>query len=348
MHPARGLVWALAGLATAGLANAQGGPDELWDMTTRMEMAGMPGQSFSSQVCMKKGQTQPDRVSQDKNCKSSEMRTVGNKTTWKVVCTGRDPMTGEGEITRTRNSMDGRMRMQGKQGNETFDMTTVISGRLAGNCDAAAQSRQVQAAVAQGNAMMAQQCKESMEKYLTVMFDGQQAPCGAQKAEYCARVGKTAQSMRKPAGYRAAMKTEGLRQGGFEQAGQACNIDTASVAGDACKGAAGGRDWDFVADYCPAQTKALAAEHCAGRAYTAVMQSEYKAVCQKYASSGGSFESAGEARARRSTSQAQTPAQQQQAGQQQQQQGDGGNASAPSPADVVKEGANQLRRLFGR
>jgi len=342
MHAASRWALALAVLAVAALAHAQGGPDELWNMTTRMEMAGMPGQSFSSQVCMKKGQTQPDKMSQDKNCKATEMRTVGNKTTWKVVCSGREPMTGEGEVTRTRDSMDGRMRMQGKSGNETFDMTTVISGRLAGACDAAQQSRQVQAAAAQGSAMLAQQCKESMDKYLTVMFDGQSAPCGAQKPEYCGRVTKTAQSMRKPAGYRSAMKSEGLRGQGFEQAGQACGVDTAAVLSDACKSASSGRDWPFVADFCPAQAQAIAAEHCAGRKYTVAMASEYKAVCQRYASGDvGSDAGGASSAAAKSQSQAQSQAQSQQ-------KDASGAPAAPSATDVVKEGANQLRKLFGR
>jgi hypothetical protein len=337
MHVARRLLIATLALLAAP-AFAQGGSDELWDMTTRMEMAGMPGggQSFSSQVCMKKGQTQPDRMSQDRNCKVADMRTVGNKTTWRIECAGRDPVTGEGEVTRTRDSMNGRMRMQGKRGNESFDMTTVMSGRLVGTCDAEAQNRQMQAMAAAGGAQVAQMCKESMDKYTTVMFEGQSAPCRERKAEYCARVGKTAQSMRRHAGYRSAMKNDGLKRGGFDQAGQACNVDTASVLADACNSAGSGRDWDFVAEYCPAQAQAIAAEQCAGRKYTAAMSSEYKAVCLKYASAGGSGSS-------RAAAQSQPAAQQQQ-----QQQDAGSTPAAPSAADMVKDGANKLRSLFGR
>jgi hypothetical protein len=344
MHAARRCLIAALGLFAAPFAAAQGGPDELWNMTTRMEMAGMPGQTFTNQVCMKKGQTQPDKMSQDKNCKVTEMRTVGNKTTWKIVCTGREPMTGEGEVTRTRDSMDGRMRMKGKSGNDTFDMTTVMSGRLAGSCDAEEQNRQVQAAVAQGSAMLAQQCKESMDKYMTVMFEGQSAPCKAQKAEYCGRVTKTSQSMRKPAGYRSAMKNDGLRGQGFEQAGQACGVDTAAVLNDACRSASSGRDWPFVADFCPAEAQSIAAQHCAGRKYTVAMASEYKAVCQRYAS-GDTGGDAGGASSAAATSQAQSQGQSQS---QSQQKDASGAPAAPSATDVVKEGANQLRKLFGR
>lgn len=329
MHAVTRILSAALAVAAAALAHAQGGPDELWNMSTRMEMAGMPGQAFTNEVCMKKGQTQPDKMSQDKNCKVADMRTVGNKTTWKIECAGRDPVTGTGEITRTRDSMNGRMRMQGKQGNESFDMTTVMSGRLIGSCNAEDQNKKAQAAVAAGAAQMAQACNDFMDKYMTMMFEGESAVCKAQRAEYCARVTKTSQSMRNPAGYRTAMKNEGLRGQGWDQAGKACGVKTAPIRAEACKGAMNGRDWAFVGDHCPAEAKKIAAEHCAGRSYTAVMASEYKAVCQRYASRQSDEEPAAAAAQQAQQEQPATPA-------------------VPSAADAVKEGANQLRRLFGR
>jgi len=324
MHAVTRILSAALAVAAAAFAHAQGGPDELWNMSTRMEMAGMPGQTFTNEVCMKKGQTQPDKMSQDKNCKVAEMRTVGNKTTWKIECAGRDPMTGEGEMTRTRNSMDGRMRMQGKRGNETFDMTTVISGRLAGGCTWEDPAKKAQAMVAAGTAQMAQMCSESMDKYTTILFEGENALCKAQKPEYCARVTKVSQSMRSPAGYRKAMSQEGLRGEGWGQAAQACGVKTESIMADACRGAVSGRDWAFVGEHCPAETTKIAAEQCAGRNYTAAMSSEYGEFCGRYAS-----RKARESAAAADKQQDAAPA-------------------APSAADAVKEGANQLRRLFGR
>jgi hypothetical protein len=330
---------ALAGLAMAPIAHAQGGPDELWNMNTRMEMAGMPGQTMNQQVCMEKGETRPERMQQDPNCKVTEQRRTGNKMTWKVVCSGRDPMTGTGEMTRTGDTLNGRMRMQGKSGGEAVDMTIVYSGTRAGACNAkeqrAAAQAQVAAMQAQGEAQMAQMCRDSIRKYATSLFEMQGTPCAAYAGEFCTHVKKTAQSMRTPAGYRKAMQAEGMQGGGWERAAQHCQMDTASTQAAACQSAMGGRDWQFIADFCPAETKALATEHCAGRDYTTAMSSEYKVVCQQYASAGGGF--AG--RAPRSQPAAQSPPQQ----------GSGdGSAGAPSPADVVKEGANQLRRLFGR
>jgi hypothetical protein len=289
-------------------------------------MAGMPAQAMSQQVCMKKGQTRAEGFSQDKNCKVTDQRTVGNRLTWKVVCSGPDAMTGTGEMTRSGNSMSGRVRMQGKSGGEPIDMTMVYSGKLAGDCDAkqqvAAAQAQVAAAQAQGNAQVAQLCRESIEKYSTALFEMQGGPCAAHTGEYCAHVKKTAQSMRTPAGYRKAMQTDGLRGGGWERAAEFCQVQTAPVAAAACKGAVGGRDWDFVGEYCPAETQKLAAEHCAGREYTVAMSSEYKAICAKYA---GSFAQPQRAAAK--------------------------PAAAPAPTDAVtegvKEGVRGLRKLFG-
>ena len=49
MHPMMRLASAAAGLATVALVHAQGA-DELWQMTTRMEMEGMQMPALSQQV----------------------------------------------------------------------------------------------------------------------------------------------------------------------------------------------------------------------------------------------------------------------------------------------------------
>jgi len=106
MHAASRLAPALAGLALAALVHAQGS-DELWNMSTRMEVAGMQMPGSSQQVCMKKGEQRAEDLQQDKNCKVTEQRVVGNKMTWKIVCTGKDAMTGTGEMTRTATAWTG-------------------------------------------------------------------------------------------------------------------------------------------------------------------------------------------------------------------------------------------------
>lgn len=324
MHPMTRLASAAIGLAAAALVHAQG-TDELWQMSTRMEAEGMQMPAMSRQVCMKKGQTSADELGQgDKNCKVTDQHRSGNKFTWKVVCTGDQPMTGTGEMTRNRDTLEGRMLMKGKDG----EMKIAYSGRLAGTCDArthqdpqaAAMQQQMAAAQAQGNAQIAQMCTDAIRKYQTPVFEMQNSPCLARKGEYCAQVKKTAQGMRTPAGYRKALDTDGLRNDGWEHAASFCGVDPAPVQAAACKGAVGARDWSFVADFCPTETQKIAGEQCAGREYTAAMSSEYKPVCAKYA---GKF-----AESQRAPAKSPQP-------------------SAPSATDAVKEGAKSLRKLFG-
>jgi hypothetical protein len=320
------LASAAAGLAVAALVHAQGA-DELWQMTTRMELEGMQMPARSQQVCMKKGEAQPQGLAQqDPNCRTTEQRRTGNKLTWKVVCTGDNAMTGTGEMTRNRDTLEGRMLMKGKDG----EMKIAYSGRLSGTCDArthqdpqiAAAQQQVAAMQAQSNAQIAQLCRESIERFNTQMFEMQGSPCAARGGEYCAHLKKTAQSMQTPAGYRKAMQADGLRGDGWERAAGYCKMQAAPVRAAACKSAAGGRDWAFVADFCPEDTQKLAAEHCAGREYTVAMSSEYKPICAKYA---GSFAQPQRAAAK--------------------------PAAAPAASDAVsegvKEGVRGLRKLFG-
>lgn len=324
MQAAWRLAAALAGLAAAALVHGAG-TDELWNMSTRMEMEGMQLPARTQQVCMKKGETQAEGLGQqDGNCKVTDQHRSGNKFTWKMVCTGADAMTGNGEMTRNRDTLEGRMLMKGKDG----EVKIAYSGKLSGSCDAkthqdpqmAAMQKQAAAMQAQGAAQTDQLCRESIQKYSTTIFEMQNSPCAARKGEYCAHVKQTAQAMRTPEGYRGAMQKEGMQRGGWEQAAKYCAVQTAPVLAAACKSAVGGRDWSFVADYCPAESKKVAAEHCAGRDYTAAMSSEYKEVCRRYASRGAA--------------EAPSPAK---------------PAAAPSATDAVKEGARGvLKGLFGR
>jgi Protein of unknown function (DUF3617) len=324
MMAATRLASALAGLAAAALVHAQGA-DELWNISTRMEMDGMQMPGRSQQVCMKKGETQPQNLGQqDPNCKVTDQRRSGNKFTWKVVCTGDEPMSGSGEMTRNRDSLEGRMQLKGKEG----EMKILYSGRLSGTCNAAtyrdpqvaAAQAQIATMQAQSNAQIAEACRKSIERFETGAFEIAQSPCLARKDEYCAHVKKTGQSMGSAAGYRQALQREGLRNGGWEQAARLCAVQTAPILAAACKDGQARRDWPFVAEHCPAEAQTIAASQCAGRDYTVAMSSEYKAICSKYASNM--------TRSSGAAAKPQQPAQ-------------------PSATDAVKEGVQGLRKLFG-
>lgn len=98
----------------ASLAHAAAG--ETWEITTTSEMSGMKMPETKLTICQpKRGEPDPRQMMQDDgNCKISDIKTSGIKTTWKVRCDGDgQKMRGSGEITHNRDSYQGKMRMSG-------------------------------------------------------------------------------------------------------------------------------------------------------------------------------------------------------------------------------------------
>lgn len=113
------------------------GPDELWEVSMKMEMPGMPmalpGQTF--QTCLKKGRNgSEDAIPRDSRCKVSDVTNAGGRTTFAIDCAGDEPMSGRGEIAGTPASYDGRMTMKSKRPGENLEVTQVFAGRKVGAC----------------------------------------------------------------------------------------------------------------------------------------------------------------------------------------------------------------------
>lgn len=111
---------------------------EWWEMTTRVEMPGMPAMPGGQTVkfCRVKGdEAKPVQSKDDKDCAVSNVRNVGNTMTFNMKCTGKDAMTGSGELTSTATTFNQKIRM--RSGGE--DMAMVSSGkRIGGACKAGA------------------------------------------------------------------------------------------------------------------------------------------------------------------------------------------------------------------
>ncbi len=126
-------------LAGAGSA-AAAGEDELWEVKARTEIAGMPFAmpAQTMKVCVPKGQEKdPARaIPQEPNqqCRMSDVKVSGNRTTWKMVCEGEAAMTGSGEMEYGPGRYSGRMKMQTRQEGELMEITTVYEGRKIGTC----------------------------------------------------------------------------------------------------------------------------------------------------------------------------------------------------------------------
>jgi hypothetical protein len=84
-----------------------------------------------------KNRKDEDLVPKQSNCRMVDSKRVGSKFTYKMECTGNDPMTMLGEITFGNNAYDGQMRMTMTKTNDTMNMA--VSGKRVGDCTAPAK-----------------------------------------------------------------------------------------------------------------------------------------------------------------------------------------------------------------
>ena len=125
---------ALVALAWAQAVHAQAG--DLYEVTVRMEMAGMPMQmpAMTHRNCVKKGGSDADLVPHQDNCTVTDAKRTGNRLTFAIACTGRDAMKGNGDFTFAGDGYSGQIRLAGKMENEDVQVTQAITGRRVGAC----------------------------------------------------------------------------------------------------------------------------------------------------------------------------------------------------------------------
>ena len=130
-----GIVLAFA-LATSMQASAQG-KDDLWEVSTKMEMPGMPMAmpAQTNRFCVGKNRKDEEFVPKQGDCRMIESKRVGNKFNYKMDCSGANSAIVDGAITFGNNVYDGQMRMAMKNTNDTMVMT--FTGKRVGDCAAA-------------------------------------------------------------------------------------------------------------------------------------------------------------------------------------------------------------------
>lgn len=320
LRPNPFLVFLIA-LACAGVALGQAGSGTKYRVTSTMDVSGMSIPARSTEMCTSKD-GDASMIPTDKNCKVVDYRAAGNKTTFRMVCTGKDGMTGRGEFERLAGGYRGRVVMNDPEAN--VNMTMNFEGKRIGDCDYGKESPQ-----AQGQAMLKQSCdslvrESSFGAYN--MFTGPTAQCASYRARYC------------PAMLAASTTPAFIGKNGKSpalwEATQACGQPRTTVLVQACRKASVGKDGDFIAEYCPellvqacasadvklnagfivdrcpARARALSAEHCAGRSYTALYNSPYANFCSEFAASELDKRNGGKGRGSRGTSATdETPAQ---------------------------------------
>lgn len=108
--------------------------DGLWEVTTQMEMPGMPMKMPPSVMkhCYTKNDVSDQKkiISRDKNCTVTDMKTSANKVTWKMKCTGENAATMTGETVFGSDSYSSVMKMNSQGQN----MTMKVKGKRLGNC----------------------------------------------------------------------------------------------------------------------------------------------------------------------------------------------------------------------
>ena len=252
-------------------APAMAATGEWWEVTVKVEMPGMPagmagmmgGQT--SKVCMLKGQEKEPDKSENKDCTMSDMKSSGNTTSFKMKCTGKDPMTGDAVLTHTPNSFSQKMNMQSKDGN----MTMVSNGkRIGGACKGDEQTNEALAGAAKA---IAEECQQAWDKNNYLFFTVSDM-CAKLRPKVCARLSadlKTQESYKKEA-----------KKPGVAELASKCGLSFAKITQQYCKDSLGKKDWQFVGGFCRKQPDvvALRKQHCAGRDYTSV-DSKYRDMC---------------------------------------------------------------------
>ena len=132
------LTAALFAVVFIGNTAAAQGKDDLWEITSKMEMPGMPMAMppQTQRICVAKTGKDDDYIPKRENCRVQDSKRAGNKVTNKMLCTGKDALTISGETTFAATSYEGRMQMSGKMDGQQMEMNQTYSGKRVGDCTA--------------------------------------------------------------------------------------------------------------------------------------------------------------------------------------------------------------------
>lgn len=254
----------VAGAFSGGAFSAQG---EYWEITTKMEMPGMPFAmpAQTMKVCIAKGAEQDPRSSSDKNCEVTDVKTSGNKTSWKVRCNQNgEVMTGSGEASGNADKSEGTIHLNGMSGGTKVDMTqSYVNKRLGGSCDAEEQSKKIMGQVCDTSGYDTQQWIYSTERFVKDTHN----TCPGKKEAACNVVRKEAP--RDVNAYSALVQIDKNNGGSIAKG---CGISMEATTKAICK-TLSSSNADVLASYCPAEAKAYRENErrkaCEGRSYTA-------------------------------------------------------------------------------
>lgn len=354
---ATGIIAAIA-LACAPSVSLAAGTDDLWEVTTQMNMPGMPpgmGGNTSQQCFEKDMRKNVTKGKGAQECTVTDSKESGNKLTITMSCKNNRSAVMEYVFNPGRTEYKGTMRM--KDGGRDIVMNT--SGRKIGTCDAqqvrseregqiAAMKAQADAARAQGDQAKKQatdaqiaECNKAVET-MDMGKLGMYGRCYRKSDDSCnsmmSSYGKMYPEVQsacnaKVAEYCKRYQTQDgfAKARGDKNAAEMCGLSVDKVKAALCPGALKAESLDFLGRYCPNEAKPLAQKHCTGRDYTSRDGGKYAVLCSSYALE--------------STESPQRPA-------------GGGQSATRAPAQKspasgavqqgVDQGINKLKGLFGR
>lgn len=315
-------------LFCSGFSAAYAAPGEWWEVTAKMEMPGMPFSmpSTTTKVCIAKGAVNdPNQSMHDKECKMTDIKTSGNKTSWKMRCVrDGEVMNGTGEITSTADSYDGTMNISGTSGGKPMNMTSTYRGKRVGpTCDSSQPSPEM----AEAQKQIAQSCETSGRSTselinMADMFLPKDSMCSGKSKALCDAVRKDA-SKDAEAYSTLAAHDQNLQPGRISVA-KACGLDMAATTKSICK-TLDGKNHRMLASHCPAEAKAYRTakrkKECEGRSYTA-----HEDLSRCLGGNDGDEDEVAEKSSGKSSS---------------------GKSGASNPADQVIDGAKKLKGLLG-
>jgi len=115
----------------------------LWEITTTMDMPGMPMTMppMTHTRCYTKNDTEdakkvaPSAPRKDENCELKDHRVTGNKVTWSVQCQGKRAGSGTGEMVLQGDSYEGTIKMTSVDPRRgEVKMTQHNKGKRVGDC----------------------------------------------------------------------------------------------------------------------------------------------------------------------------------------------------------------------
>lgn len=269
-------VYTLAILGLVPVAFAFAEPGEKWEIATRSEMPGMAMPAVTMNVCIKKGgEKDPANLMQrDSNCKVTDIKKSGSKTTWKMKCNNNgEVMTGTGEVKHKADSFQGSSRMTGKANGADVDMTANYEGRKLGtSCDTSDPPEMVKAAgdmndimsmaKSQMQSAMAEQCEVSnfrAVELISARFFGPSASCAANQKYACKVINKEA--AKDPKVYVKLVRHDDTSDVSIATI---CGTNMAETTKAVCAKAEDGNYKD-LAEYCSSDSKGTATENRSSR-----------------------------------------------------------------------------------